>query len=377
MVEVLTLTLDAPRQLPGATVTFTDVISHDGQEPVARFRAGLAGDRERQVELTPGGLFLAGSSLLEVGRFESRQRPAELIRHQIDVGPPLQTALSVEFDAPMGRWCELSTGNRIMLTGVGRFGAELTLTEKDGGTSFRWCDFGFWREDELLIRVVAYKGSTVRLAVDREADVNTVKATAYGTPTALGVTDVLGYPDGLQLRLRDAQRYCYGEVGWSFYAHHGDDVNYPYVSLKRRARADFRLLGRTHVLAARSMELTPPPSLVVSLEPQAMDELVLDEPCDLQATKALRGPEGLVIQYEGSGHAHGFSVGPDGEQVPVTEAWASFTVFKGGKTEGFRIDLTEGFETSTHDVFGYRIVVHEVSDQRARVVITLPRNRSA
>lgn len=372
---MIRLELKQKWDVPGGAVQLSDIISHRGQQTVARFDAWI-GDRYRELELRVGDVGQAGEVAFEVCGIERKTSQTTIATREL-AATEAAAAVGEGFDVRLGQRLTLPAGQTLQLTGVGHFGVQLLFKESNGCENFRWFDFGFWRVDGLLLEVEAFDrvAGTARLLVHEEDDVNRLRPAEFGDVVSLAPRDVVRFPDGTTLRLRRAERQCYDAVDWRLLAENGDDISYPYAGsittagtpLESSVERTFGLLGRGYLLRLRGMDLEPELALRFSVEAEAMERFALGVPFHLGTMASLEGPGGLRLGYRGSGHGHGTSMGPDGELVPMTSAWADFSVALDGASSGFTVDLMEFDQPVTEQVFGYRFTVSSISDYGAIV----------
>jgi hypothetical protein len=229
--------------------------------------------------------------------------------------------------------------------------------EQNGVENFRTFALGFFREDGLLFHIgdEDRTTATITLAVAAEK----VKAARFNEPIELYPDDVAVFPDGTKLMLRDAQRYCYGEVGWSFMAERGNDASYP-----SSRTVELTLMAQEYTFSVRPSTAAP---VVVRLAPKERLTYELGVEFELDARTPKTGPDGVILRYLGSGHRHGTKMGANGQEIPATWADARFEAVQGDKRDYARADLMPFDPTQSYPIFGRRLTVLWVSDQKVRV----------
>ncbi len=354
----------------GGAIELSDVLFHPNQAPVARLHVWI-GERYRDVEIRVGDVVRAGGVSFQLISIESRSsvrivvQDIEICSGKIEFGKA--------FEATFGQRLRLPTGQDLTLTAIGHFGVELFFGDKNECENFAWLDYGFWRIDDLLVEVLATDRETGRatFVVNREERVNHRIASDYGQVLSVGPRDVAGFPDGVSLRLRRATRRSYDAVDWDMLAKAGDDVSYPYGSIcasDGRAKPEdqgFGLRANRYILQLKQMDFEPELKVTFMIQKEANGRFVLGEVFSLDSVASLEGPDGVAVHFLGSSHAHGTTMGPDGEEEPYTEAWADFRVLKNGESESFQVDLMAFAESASHIHFGLRITVVEIGDQIA------------
>ncbi len=370
--STLTLNLHEKVALAGGAIEFTDSIAHRGQAPVARFHAWI-GEEYREVELRVGDKACAGDVAFELRDIAPERAGTTIAFTQLTGAAAVRDiAFQAPFEIGLGGCVKLPSGQLLKFTGIGRYGLEVLFTDRDDCENFTWFDFGFWREDGLLLEVETtdLKRASARLCISPEDLVNQRTDGQFGAVVQLRPRSVVELPDGAQLKLRRAKRQSYDAVDWHLYAEKGDSVTYPYESLTTSGDPasvydrSFRLLGRRYLTRPAGQQLEGDVALLLTVDPETLASFVLGEPFDLELSSPRQGPDGLVVQYHGTAHGHGTMMGPDNEEIPFTDAWAEFAVVKGDVTSRFTVDLMD-FEAAEESLFGFRFTVTAIVDHRA------------
>ncbi len=366
----LELELHRKTDVIGGAIELNGIVAHENQSPVARVHVWI-GERYREVEIRVGDSVRAGEvcfRLMSIDLYSSigiEIQDIEISSGTVEFG--------TAFEAIFGRRLRLPSGQDLTLTAIGHFGFEVFFGNKSECENFAWLDYGFWRNDDLLFEVLGtdMERGSVTLIINPEEHVNRQIAADYGGVLSLGPRDLAHFPDGVSLSLRRATRRSYDAVDWDMLAKAGDDVSYPYGSIRAsdgKAKAEdhgFGLLANRYNLQLTKMNLAPELKVTLVIRKEANGRFVLGEVFTLDTTASMEGPEGVAVHFLGSGHAHGTSLGPDGEEEPYTEAWADFRVLKGTESESFQVDLMNLEASASHVRFGLRITVAEVGDQTA------------
>lgn len=368
----LRLTQGREHRLPSATVQLRDVIRHQGQDPVVRIDLGNAEGRIHQVEVREGDLAQAGMNVLEVGQTEKDSSGNSVLQTTLT---PIRTSslevpLGQAFKLSVGQLATLPTKQELQLTAIGHYGVEVLFQEGNGVTNYQWMDFGFYREGNLLIEVLESDRASrsVGFRVESDSFVQQKRSAKYSQEVKIGIRDLIVFPDGATLSLRSAVRRSYAQIGCRFLSNNGDAAGYPEADIGidggQKSASEFRLLGRNYNLTLLGLQTEPRFEARVRVTVIQGEKLSLGKKTKVSLGKQYEGP-GMRLRYDGSGHGHGSR----SNGTPTTHAWASLTLFQGGKGHSFQVDLATFKPGQVFDVLEWRVTVYSVQDHQVQLRI--------
>lgn len=357
-------------RLSSATVQLKDVIRHQGQDPVVRIDLGNAEGRIHQVEIREGDLAQAGMNVLELGQIEKDSSGGAVLQTTLS---PIRTSslkvpLGQAFKLSFGQLARLPTKQELQLTAIGHYGVEVLYQEDNGVTNYKWMDFGFYREGKLLIEVLEIDRASrsVGFRVESDSFVQQKRSAKYSQEVKIGIRDLIVFPDGATLSLRSALRRSYAQIGCRFLSNNGDAAGYPEADIGinggQKSASEFRLLGRNYKLALLGFQTEPRLEARVRVTPIQGEKLSLGKKTKVSLGKQYEGP-GMRLRYDGSGYGHGSRA----NGIPTTRAWASLTVFQGGKSHSFRVDLASFKAGQEYDILEWRVTVYSVQDHQVQL----------
>lgn len=265
------LTLNARYACEGGAITFTSAVYHAGELPLARFNVEHDQEQRHEVEMVVGDVVAIGNTVFVLTAVTSHDAPVRFSIRQLIVRPAQEQALGISFKLCLGAPTALPAGRQVELIAISHHGVVLLLRETNGIKRKHICALGFLREDGLLFEILdeEREAGIVELLVQLEDVANHPVVMNEGAPVSIGVRDVATRADGLQIKLRSAQRYSHDAIGWNFIASIGNGIEYPYISQhKKQSKASantFMLYARQHTLTMIHATLTPSPLLTLSV----------------------------------------------------------------------------------------------------------------